>query len=149
MSLPSTHPHPHPVLKLVEIIPALQTSPATLATAQAFARACGKTVVQSKDSPGFVANRLLMPYINEAVIALDEGVASKEDIDVTMTLGMSHPMGPLKLADFIGLDTCLSIMETMHRETGDSKYRPAVLLGRMVDAGWVGKKGGRGFYDYP
>ncbi|PWN19857.1 putative 3-hydroxybutyryl-CoA dehydrogenase [Microstroma glucosiphilum] len=140
--------NPVPVLPLVEIIPALQTSEETLQRARHFAEVCGKTLVHSKDSPGFIANRLLMPYINEAIICLDEGVASKEDIDTTMHLAMGHPMGPLKLADFIGLDTCLSIMMTLHEETGDSKYRPAVLLGRMVDAGWVGKKGGKGFYDY-
>lgn len=139
--------NPVPVLPLVEIIPALQTSPETLRRAREFAEVCGKTLVQSKDSPSFIANRLLMPYLNEAIICLDEGVASREDIDATMHLAMGHPMGPLRLADFIGLDTCASIMHTLHNETGDSKYRPAVLLGRMVDAGWVGKKGGKGFYE--
>ncbi|CAO1622635.1 unnamed protein product [Sympodiomycopsis kandeliae] len=140
--------NPVPVLKLVELIPALQTTPEVVSTAKSFAERCGKTVVLSKDTPAFIANRLLMPYINEAIIVYSEGVATKEDIDTTMKLGMSHPMGPLTLADFIGLDTCLYIMQTMYTETGDSKYRPATLLGRMVDAGWVGKKGGKGFYDY-
>ncbi|EPQ26136.1 uncharacterized protein PFL1_06344 [Pseudozyma flocculosa PF-1] len=140
--------NPVPVMKLVEIIPALQTSPDVLERAQAFARACGKEITTSKDVPGFVSNRLLMPFINEAIMTLEKGIATKEDIDTTLKLGMNHPMGPLTLADFIGLDTCLSIMETMYRETSDSKYRPAVLLGRMVDAGWYGKKSGKGFYDY-
>jgi len=108
----------------------------------------GKSVSQSKDVPGFVANRLLMPYINEAVLALSEGVSSRDDIDLCMKLGCAMPMGPLQLADFIGLDTCLSIMLTLHAELGDSKYRPAVLLRSYVDAGWLGKKSGRGFYDY-
>ena len=98
--------------------------------------------------PGFVSNRLLMPFINEAIIALESGIATKEDIDTTLKLGMGQPMGPLTLADFIGLDTCLSIMEVLQRETGDTKYRPSVLLGRMVAAGWHGKKSGKGFYDY-
>lgn len=130
-------------MPLVELIPALQTSSEVLARAQAFARACGKEITTSKDVPGFVSNRLLMPFINEAVMTLEKGIATKEDIDKTLRLGMNHPMGPLTLADFIGLDTCLSIMETMYRETSDSKYRPAVLLGRMVDAGWYGKKSGK------
>ncbi|BGP13645.1 hypothetical protein JCM10213v2_001577 [Rhodosporidiobolus nylandii] len=140
--------NPVPVMKLVEIIPALQTDPQVLETAREFAKKMGKTVVQSADSPGFISNRLLMPFINEAVIALETGVASKEDIDTTLKLGMAHPMGPLQLADFIGLDTCLSIMKVLLEETGDSKYRPSVLLGRMVSAGYLGKKSGRGFYDY-
>ncbi|KAK0541177.1 hypothetical protein OC842_000136 [Tilletia horrida] len=140
--------NPVPVMSLVELIPALQTSSDVVARARSFAEACGKTVTTSQDAPGFVSNRLLMPFINEAVLALEQGVASKEDIDTTLKLGMGHPMGPLTLADFIGLDTCLSIMEVLQRETGDSKYRPAVLLGRMVDAGWLGKKSGKGFYDY-
>ncbi|ORY78394.1 3-hydroxyacyl-CoA dehydrogenase [Leucosporidium creatinivorum] len=140
--------NPVPVMKLVELIPALQTSPEVLARARAFAEAMGKTVTVSQDTPGFVSNRLLMPFINEAIIALETGVASKEDIDTTLKLGMGHPMGPLTLADFIGLDTCLSIMEVLQRETGDTKYRPSVLLGRMVSAGWLGKKSGKGFYEY-
>ncbi|KIS69569.1 putative 3-hydroxybutyryl-CoA dehydrogenase [Mycosarcoma maydis] len=140
--------NPVPVMPLVELIPAIQTSADVVDRSRAFAQACGKEVTTSKDVPGFVSNRLLMPFINEAVMALEKGIASKEDIDKTLRLGMNHPMGPLTLADFIGLDTCLSIMETLYRETADSKYRPAVLLGRMVDAGWYGKKSGKGFYDY-
>lgn len=130
-------------MPLVELIPAIQTSADVVDRSRAFAQACGKEVTVSKDVPGFVSNRLLMPFINEAVMALEKGIASKEDIDKTLRLGMNHPMGPLTLADFIGLDTCLSIMETLYRETADSKYRPAVLLGRMVDAGWYGKKSGK------
>lgn len=130
-------------MPLVELIPAIQTSPEVVSRSRAFAQACGKEVTTSKDVPGFVSNRLLMPFINEAVMALEKGIASKDDIDKTLRLGMNHPMGPLTLADFIGLDTCLSIMETLYRETADSKYRPAVLLGRMVDAGWFGKKSGK------
>ncbi|GAA5875563.1 hypothetical protein JCM3774_006104 [Rhodotorula dairenensis] len=140
--------NPVPVMKLVELIPALQTDPTVLATAREFAERMGKTVTQSADTPGFISNRLLMPFINEAILALEAGVGSKEDIDTTLKLGMNHPMGPLTLADFIGLDTCLSIMEVLQRETGDCKYRPAVLLGRMVSAGYLGKKSGRGFYSY-
>lgn len=135
--------NPVPVMPLVELIPAIQTSSDIVDRSRAFAQACGKEVTISKDVPGFVSNRLLMPFINEAVMALEKGIASKEDIDKTLRLGMNHPMGPLTLADFIGLDTCLSIMETLYRETSDSKYRPAVLLGRMVDAGWFGKKSGK------
>lgn len=135
--------NPVPVMKLVELIPALQTSDTVLARAKAFAEACGKTVTVSQDVPGFVSNRLLMPFINEAVITLESGVSSKEDIDTCLKLGMAHPMGPLQLADFIGLDTCLYIMQTLYAETADSKYRPSVLLGRMVNAGWLGKKSGK------
>ncbi|GAA5833890.1 hypothetical protein JCM11251_006001 [Rhodosporidiobolus azoricus] len=140
--------NPVPIMKLVELIPALQTDPAVLETARSFAEKMGKTVVTSADSPGFISNRLLMPFLNEAIIALETGVATKEDIDTTLKLGMAHPMGPLQLADFIGLDTCLSIMKVLQEETGDSKYRPSVLLGRMVSAGYLGKKTGRGFYSY-
>jgi len=135
-------------MKLVEIIRGLPTSDATLSTTLELAKAMNKTTATSKDIPGFIANRLLMPYINEAVIALAEGLGSLEDIDTTMKLGMNHPMGPLTLADFIGLDTCLAIMEVLHQQLGDSKYRPAVLLRQYVDAGWLGKKSGRGFYKY-
>jgi 3-hydroxyacyl-CoA dehydrogenase len=135
--------NPVPVMPLVELIPAIQTAPEVVDRSRAFAQACGKEVTTSKDVPGFVSNRLLMPFINEAVMALEKGIASRDDIDKTLRLGMNHPMGPLTLADFIGLDTCLSIMETLYRETADSKYRPAVLLGRMVDAGWFGKKSGK------
>lgn len=140
--------NPVPVMKLVELIPALQTHPLVLEAARTFAIEMGKTVVVSRDSPGFISNRLLMPYINEAVEVLESGIATREDIDQTMKLGMNHPMGPLTLADFIGLDTCLSIMQVLHTETGDSKYRPSILLARMVSAGYLGKKSGRGFYDY-
>ncbi|GAA5900791.1 hypothetical protein JCM6882_007665 [Rhodosporidiobolus microsporus] len=140
--------NPVPVMKLVELIPALQTDPAVIETARTFAEKMGKTVVKSADSPGFISNRLLMPFLNEAIITLETGVATKEDIDTTLKLGMAHPMGPLQLADFIGLDTCLSIMKVLQDETGDSKYRPSVLLGRMVAAGYLGKKTGRGFYSY-
>ncbi|GAA5933092.1 3-hydroxyacyl-CoA dehydrogenase family protein [Sporobolomyces koalae] len=140
--------NPVPIMKLVELIPAIQTHPLVLDTARQFAVEMGKTVVTSQDSPGFISNRLLMPYINEAVEVLDTGIATREDIDQTMKLGMNHPMGPLTLADFIGLDTCLSIMQVLHTETGDSKYRPSVLLSRMVSAGYMGKKSGKGFYDY-
>ncbi|KAJ1735740.1 hypothetical protein LPJ61_000392 [Coemansia biformis] len=140
--------NPVPVMKLVEIIPGLQTSPKTLDTTLALARRMGKTTTRSQDVPGFIANRLLMPYINEALIALQEGIATREDIDTTMKLGTNNPMGPLTLADFIGLDTCLAIMKVLHTELGDSKYRPAVLLQKYVDAGWLGVKSGRGIYEY-
>ncbi|KAF2457998.1 putative 3-hydroxybutyryl-CoA dehydrogenase [Lineolata rhizophorae] len=145
----STHfMNPVPVQKGVEIITALQTSPATIVTALAFCERMGKIPSRSADSPGFLANRILMPYINEAIICLETGVGGKEDIDSIMKNGTNVPMGPLQLADFIGIDTCMAIMEVLHRETGDSKYRPAVLLRKMVDAGWLGKKSGKGFYDY-
>ena len=145
----STHfMNPVPVQKGVEIITGLQTSQSTLDTAVGFVKRMGKIPSQSADSPGFLANRILMPYINEAIICLETGVGDKEDIDNIMKNGTNVPMGPLQLADFIGLDTCLAIMRVLHTETGDSKYRPSVLLGKMVDAGWVGKKCGKGFYDY-
>ncbi|KAK7691298.1 hypothetical protein QCA50_004692 [Cerrena zonata] len=140
--------NPVPVMKLVELISALQTSTETLDRARAFAIACGKEVTTSKDVPGFVSNALLMPFINEAIMWLEKGVATRDDIDTTLRLGMNHPMGPLQLADFIGLDTCLAIQQTLYAGTGDSKYRPSVLLERMVDAQWLGKKSGKGFYDY-
>lgn len=145
----STHfMNPVPVQKGVEIISGLQTSKDTLDTAIAFCQKMGKIASVSADSPGFLANRILMPYINEAVICLETGVGDKESIDAIMKNGTNVPMGPLQLADFIGLDTCLAIMKVLHEETGDSKYRPSVLLGKMVDAGWLGKKSGKGFYDY-
>ena len=145
----STHfMNPVPVQKGVEIISGLQTSQETLETAIEFCKRMGKIPSQSADSPGFLANRILMPYINEAIICLETGVGTKEDIDNIMKNGTNVPMGPLQLADFIGIDTCLAIMNVLHTETGDSKYRPAVLLRKMVDAGWVGKKCGKGFYDY-
>lgn len=140
--------NPVPVMRGMEIISGLQTSPETLETALQFGQKMGKVVSRSTDSPGFLANRLLMPYLNEAIIALETGVGQASDIDNIMKNGCSMPMGPLALADFIGLDTCLSIMRVLYGETGDSKYRPAILLGKMVDAGWVGKKAGKGFYDY-
>ncbi|KAK4547639.1 hypothetical protein LTR36_000596 [Oleoguttula mirabilis] len=140
--------NPVPVQKGVEIISGLQTSPQTLATAVEFCKRMGKIPSQSADSPGFLANRILMPYINEAVICLETGVGQEKDIDDIMKNGTNVPMGPLQLADFIGLDTCLAIMEVLHTQLGDSKYRPAVRLRQMVDAGWLGKKSGRGFYTY-
>lgn len=153
MSTPSrvvaTHfMNPVPVQKGVEIIRGLQTSDETLARALDLVGRMGKVAAQSGDSPGFLANRILMPYINEAVVCLETGVGGKEDVDGIMKHGTNVPMGPLRLADFIGLDTCLAIMQVLHRETGDGKYRPAVLLRKMVDAGWLGKKSGKGFYDY-
>lgn len=145
----STHfMNPVPVQKGVEIISGLQTSPETLAAAVAFCEKMGKVPSVSADTPGFLANRILMPYINEAIICLETGVGKKEDIDNIMKNGTNVPMGPLTLADFIGLDTCLAIMETLHAGLGDSKYRPSVLLRQYVDAGWLGKKSGRGFYEY-
>ncbi|KAL8715043.1 MAG: hypothetical protein Q9220_001000 [cf. Caloplaca sp. 1 TL-2023] len=145
----STHfMNPVPVQKGVEIIRGLQTSQSTVDTATAFVQRMGKIPSQSADSPGFLANRILMPYINEAIICLETGVGSKEDIDNIMKNGTNVPMGPLQLADFIGIDTCLAIMNVLHEEMGDGKYRPAVLLRKMVDAGWLGKKSGKGFYEY-
>jgi len=145
----STHfMNPVPVQKGVEIISGLQTSPSTLATAVEFCKRMGKIPSQSADRPGFLANRILMPYINEAIICLETGVGGEKDIDEIMKNGTNVPMGPLALADFIGLDTCLSIMEVLHTQLGDSKYRPSVRLRQMVDAGWLGKKSGRGFYTY-
>ncbi|KAL2015830.1 hypothetical protein VTK56DRAFT_4720 [Thermocarpiscus australiensis] len=145
----STHfMNPVPVQKGVEIISGLQTSPETLETAVAFCKRLGKVPSISADSPGFLANRILMPYINEAIICLETGVGDRDSIDAIMKNGTNVPMGPLQLADFIGLDTCLAIMKVLHEETGDSKYRPSVLLRKMVDAGWLGKKSGKGFYDY-
>lgn len=140
--------NPVPVQRGVEIIPGLQTSAETLDTAVAFCQRMGKTPSRSADSPGFLANRILMPYINEAVLCLETGVGDRDAIDSIMKNGTGVPMGPLQLADFIGLDTCLAIMRVLHEETGDSKYRPSVLLKKMVDAGWLGKKSGKGFYEY-
>jgi 3-hydroxybutyryl-CoA dehydrogenase len=140
--------NPPPVMQLIEIIRGLQTSDATYQAILALAKRFGKTTVTSKDAPGFIVNRILIPLLNEACFALQEGLASPEDIDTGVRLGLNHPMGPLTLADFIGLDTCLYIAEVLHRELGDDKYRPAPLLRQYVAAGWFGRKAGRGFYRY-
>jgi 3-hydroxybutyryl-CoA dehydrogenase len=140
--------NPVPVMALVEVIRGMATSDATAASVDELARRMGKTPIFCNDYPGFVSNRVLMPMLNEAIEALREGVATKEAIDGIMKLGMNHPMGPLALADFIGLDTCLAILRVLHEGFGDPKYRPSPLLCRMVDAGWLGKKAGKGFYDY-
>ena len=140
--------NPVPVLPLVEVVRAVQTSDATTDRAVAFATSLGKTPVVVQDSPGFVANRILLPMINEAIFTLGEGVASAEAIDQVMKLGMAHPMGPLALADLIGLDVCLDILQTLHHDFGDDKYRPAPLLTRMVAAGRLGRKSGEGFFVY-
>ncbi|MFP4262195.1 MAG: 3-hydroxybutyryl-CoA dehydrogenase [Halomonas sp.] len=140
--------NPVPVLKLVEVIRAEQTSDATVARIEALTEALGKTAVAIGDSPGFAVNRLLVPMINEAAFLLQEGVASAGDIDAAMKLGAAHPLGPLALADLIGLDVCLSIMEVLQEGFGDPKYRPCPLLKRMVDAGYLGRKSGRGFHSY-
>ena len=140
--------NPVPVMQLVEVIRGLATSDATTATVLDLAKQLGKTPVEVNDYPGFVANRILMPMINEAMFCLMEGVGSAEAIDTVMKLGMNHPMGPLALADLIGLDTCLAILEVLHSGLGDPKYRPCPLLRKYVAAGWLGRKSGRGFYEY-
>ncbi|MGE7906230.1 3-hydroxybutyryl-CoA dehydrogenase [Peribacillus sp. NPDC094092] len=140
--------NPVPVMKLVEIIRGLATSDEVYKEVEKMAESLKKVPVEVNDFPGFVANRILMPMINEAIYTLYEGVATKEAIDDVMKMGMNHPMGPLTLADFIGLDTCLYIMETLHQGLGDDKYRPCPLLRKYVKAGWLGKKSGRGFYEY-
>lgn len=140
--------NPVPLMPLVEVIRGVETSDATAARTVEIARALGKTPVEVNDSPGFVSNRVLMPMINEAIFCVMEGVATPEAIDTVMKLGMNHPLGPLALADLIGLDVCLAILQVLHRDLGDDKYRPCPLLARMVAAGRLGKKSGRGFYDY-
>jgi 3-hydroxybutyryl-CoA dehydrogenase len=140
--------NPVPVMKLVEIIRGLATSQETFDITWKLTMEFGKTPAEANDYPGFIANRILMPMINEAVFALYHGVGTKEDIDTVMKLGMNHPMGPLALADLIGLDTCLAIMETLHDGFKDSKYRPCPLLRKYVETGWLGRKSGRGFYKY-
>ncbi len=141
--------NPVPVMALVEVIRGIATSDATAAAVEDLAKRMGKTPIFCNDYPGFVSNRVLMPMINEAIEAVREGVATKEAVDGVMKLGMNHPMGPLQLADFIGLDTCLAILRVLQEGFGDPRYRPSPLLVRMVDAGWLGKKSGRGFYEYP
>ena len=140
--------NPVPVMKLVEVIPGIATSEETLKITWALSEKFGKTPARANDYPGFIANRILLPMINEAVYCLYHGVGTREDIDTVMKLGMNHPMGPLALADLIGLDTCLAIMETLYDGFKDSKYRPCPLLRKYVEAGWLGRKTGRGFFEY-
>ncbi|NIR29842.1 MAG: 3-hydroxybutyryl-CoA dehydrogenase [Gammaproteobacteria bacterium] len=140
--------NPAPVMKLVEVIRALQTSDGTFQIVNDLAQRLGKTPVAVKDRPGFVVNRMLVPMINEAAFVLDEGLATAEEVDTAMKLGANHPIGPLALADLVGIDVCLYVMQVLHTEFGDAKYRPCPLLAKMVDAGYLGRKSGKGFFDY-